>query len=165
MSCVIWYSFPFADKRRWLVRCLLSNPLLVQWIKGRIYIFVNLCPLLQHHQGKCLMTFFTNSWGGRIGALVRLSNMSVHVAIPRFHPEFDLQPWLRRGLWALGEESAWHCTWIQSTYFVLKTPFPFPKIRQMLRMWRSYAGAGATTSAMVEALRRMHGAQDIIDLL
>ena len=51
MSCVIWYSFPFAEKRRWLVRCLLSNPPLVQWIKGRIYIFVNLCPVLQHHQG------------------------------------------------------------------------------------------------------------------
>ena len=43
--------------------------------------------------------------------------------------------------------------------------FPFLKIRQMLRMWRSYAGVGATTTAMVEALRRMRGAQDIIDLL
>ena len=37
--------------------------------------------------------------------------------------------------------------------------FPFLKIRQM---WRSYAGVGATSAAMVDALRRMRGTQDII---
>ena len=38
--------------------------------------------------------------------------------------------------------------------------FPFLKIRQM---WSSYAGVGATTNtAMVDDLRRMRGAQDII---
>ena len=32
-------------------------------------------------------------------------------------------------------------------------------------MWRSFAGVGATNTAMVEALKRMRGTRDIIDLL
>ena len=53
-------------------------------------------------------------------------------------------------------------------FFILRNnalSIRFLKIRQMLKMWRSFVGVGATNTAMVEALRRMRGAQDIIDLL
>ena len=41
----------------------------------------------------------------------------------------------------------------------------FLKIRHMLEMWRSYAGTRATTSAMIEAMKKMPGTKDIVDLL
>ena len=35
----------------------------------------------------------------------------------------------------------------------------------MLEMWRSDAGTRATTSAMIEAMKKMPGTKDIVDLL
>ena len=77
------------------------------------------CPLLKHPPSRKTFEDILHEQLGRphrgtgeTGVIFQ-SNLS--------HPQFDLQTRLWRGLWGLGEESAWHCARNQGEYLVLKT--------------------------------------------